>query len=620
MRSITKSGLSTGTTAILALMLLPVPSRGAEAKPQEADLEAKATINGAALLGNPERAGFRGEISDVTWSTAEKTAKAGDAGRDIDLVAMGRWAQNFLVNNARPKLGYACRFSLDWSCPPRGLDSVDSVADGDTDCRFDWEYMFLAEMCGAGNTAEFAAGVRRRILGYLNKDNLASGMVGMYCGGNVPKDAVAMWTTGHIMVSLAETSARTGDTKAKERAREVFVALRGLASWDAGRAWYAGGLGPYKDGKWYDTFGTFLPGCQTEHVFRYWELTGDPEALEFAKALARGTVDGVQKNLGCSRFRPDGSFSAHTHLHTYEVWGVAHLGAVLRERKLTEWARRVYEYVRSRGTDYGWFPERMILNNDKPWDNFPGRVHESETCVTGDMVCIATWLARGGYPEYWDHIERYLRNYIRSVQFFLLPEAEDRYRQQWRQAGKSEKEIEAAIANIRGYQGGFGAMMGVNAVSHHPCGCCAGSGMRALYTAWKNAVIEDSRGVWINMSFNRDGPSATVVSSLPETGRLSVTAKKQRNFYLRPPSWAPRGEVRSFRNAKPTAPVWEGDYVLFANAAKGEQLVITYPLPQFTQTLKVGGKLEEQRTYRMHWKGNTYLKFINLPPCPPMPN
>ena len=593
------------------------PSEAAEAKPQESNLEAKATVDGAVLLGNPQRAGFRGEITDVTWSAPESTAGARP---DVDLVAMGRWAQHFLVNNARPALDYACRFSLDRSCPPIGLDRVDTVADGDTDCRLDWEYMFLAEMCGVGKTAESAAGVRRRILSYLDKANLASGMVGMYCGGDVPNDAVAIWTTGHIMVSLAETFARTGDTKAKERAREVFVALRSLASWDTGRAWYAGGIGPYKDGKWYDTFGTFMPGCQTEHVFRYWELTADPEALEFAKALAHGTVDGLQENMGCSRFRSDGSFSAHTHLHTYEVWGVAHVGAVLHERELTEWAKRVYEYVRSRGADYGWFPERVILNNDKPSDGFEDRVHISETCATGDMVCVAAWLARGGYPEYWDHVERYLRNYIRSVQFFWPPEAENKCRQQWRAEGKSEQDIEAAIANIRGYQGGFGAMMAVNAVSQHSCGCCAGSGMRALYTAWKNAVIEDSRGVWINMSFNRGSPSATVVSSLPDTGRLSVTVKKPCDFHLRPPSWAPRGEVRSFRDAKPITLAWEGDYVLFRNAAEGERLVITYPLPQFTQTLNVGGKLEQQTTYRMEWKGNTYLKFSDLPPCPPMPD
>jgi len=133
-------------------------------------------------------------------------------------------------------------------------------------------------------------------------------------------------------------------------------------------------------------------------------------------------------------------------------------------------------------------------------------------------------------------------------------------------------------------------------------------------------VIEDSRGVWINMSFNRDSPSATVVSSLPDTGRLSVTVKKPCGFHLRPPSWAPRGEVRSFRNAKPITLAWEGDYVLFRNAAEGERLVITYPLPQFTQTLNAGGKLEQQTTYRMEWKGNTYLKFSDLPPCPPMPD
>jgi hypothetical protein len=520
---------------------------------------------------------------------------------------MARWGQHFLVHNARPDLKYACRFSLDWSCPPRLLGE-DLVANGDTDCRSDWEFMFMAEMCGVGKTADAAAGVRRRILGYLGPDHLAHVPGAIYCGG-VPGDRIYIspWTTGKILVSLAETFARSGDPAAKQRARQVFVALRGLASWDSGRAWYVGGNGPYLDGKWYDTFVTVNTSCQTEPVFRYWLATGDPEALELAKALARGTVDGLQQNLGCRRVRPDGSFSDHTHMHTHEVWGVAHVGAALHDPRLLEWARQVYEYVRSRGTDYGWFPERMILGGDKPWDGFPDRVHISETCVTGDMVSIAACLAQGGYPEYWDHVERYVRNYIRQTQFIMTPPIEAWYRNQWQ--GKPAKGVEAALAAIRRYQGACGAMVEVNGGPGRwqPCGCCAPEAMRAIYTAWKNTVVEDPRGVWVNMSLNHQSPAATVTSFLPGVGRLSVTPGKPGDFYVRPPSWAPRAMVQAWRNDKSAVPVWRDDYLLFAGASPGERLAIAYPLPDFVQKVGVGGKLEEQRAYRVVWRGNTCL-------------
>lgn len=565
------------------------------------------TVAAADSLGDAQHAGFRGQMEEVQWTLPPADVATLTAGPDIDLVAMGRWAQHFLVHNANPNLNYACRFGLDWSCPPQPMGE-DLVANGDTDCRSDWAFMFMAEMCGPGQTIDAAAGVRRRILGYLGEDNLARVPGAIYCGG-VPPDKmyVSTWTTNKIMVSLAETFARTGDQAAKQRARELFVAVRGLASWDNGRAWYAGGAGPYLDGKWYDTFVSVTYGCQTEPTFRYWELTGDVEALEFARALARGTVDGLQANLGPRRIRPDGSFGDHTHLHTHEIWGVAHVGASLRDPRLFEWARRAYEYVRSRGTDYGWFPERMILQGEKSWDGFPERVHISETCVTGDMVGTAACLAQGGYPEYWDHVERYVRNYIRGTQFIMTPKIEAYLRKQWQ--GKPESEIQAALAAIGRYQGACGAMMGVNGGPERwsPCGCCAPEAMRAIYTAWKNAAVEDARGVWVNMSLNRETPAVTVRSFLPDVGRLSATPHKQGDFYLRPPSWAPRDKVQAFRAGKSVTPAWQDDYVLFTAAASGEELTIAYPLPEFSQKVGVGGKLEEQRPYQVRWRGNTCL-------------
>jgi len=568
-------------------------------------------------VGDPQRAGFRGQIEDLKWTPPPADVAALTPGPDIDLVAMGRWAQHFLVHSVDPSRDYVCAFALDYSCPPSQAGRRDSelVATGDTDCLRDLEFMYMAEMCGVGRTADAAAGLHRRILGYLGRDNLAHVPGAIYCGGHVDpsKIYISPHTTGIVLVSLAEAFARTGDQAAKQRSRQVFVALRSLASWDGGRAWCPGGVGPYLDGKWYDTFCTVGPGAMSWAVVPYWRLTGDPEALDFARALARGTIDGLQANLGCRRFRPDGSFSDHTWLHVHEVMGVAALGAAVGDARAIEWSRRVYEYVRSRGTDYGWFPERMILDGDKLWtgppqnDEFAGRVHIAETCVTGNMVSIAASLAQGGYPEYWDHVERCVRNYIRATQFIMTPKIEAWYRKRWE--GQPEKDIQAALAQVRRYQGACGALMPVNGgpARWETCGCCSNEGMRAVYVAWKNTVTENPRGVWIHMSFNRESPAVTVRSFLPTVGRISATPHKQGDFHLRPPSWAPRGEVLAFRNGKPTAPVWQDDYILFAKASPGDELTIAYPLPEFVQKLGVGGKLETQQPYRVRWRGNTCL-------------
>jgi hypothetical protein len=60
--------------------------------------------------------------------------------------------------------------------------------------------------------------------------------------------------------------------------------------------------------------------------------------------------------------------------------------------------------------------------------------------------------------------------------------------------------------------------------------------------------------------------------------------------------------VRAFRGRsgyKPVELIREGEYAVFANAEAGEELTVTYPLVNFVQKTKVGGKHLE-----VHWKGN----------------
>lgn len=150
--------------------------------------------------------------------------------------------------------------------------------------------------------------------------------------------------------------------------------------------------------------------------------------------------------------------------------------------------------------------------------------------------------------------------------------------------------------------------------------------MTGLYLAWKEIVRKTSKGVFVNMAFNRDCPEATVVSFLPNQGRLTVIPKQSGQFYVRVPGFAPRSQVEAWRNGRKTAGVvWMGDYVTFASARKGEELTVTYPLATFDQKLVRAGK-----DYTFHWKGNAVTSiepedgvwplFKKVPyPIPPFP-
>src|SRR5438045_9044715 len=101
----------------------------------------------------------------------------------------------------------------------------------------------------------------------------------VYKGKDVgTQKVVSTWATAKILRSLSETYKRTKDVQARVTARNIFVALRKLAEWDTGRAYYPGGSGAWLDGKWIKPQ---MPTAAVEPIVSYYEATADPEALQF---------------------------------------------------------------------------------------------------------------------------------------------------------------------------------------------------------------------------------------------------------------------------------------------------------------------------------------------------
>ena len=91
-------------------------------------------------------------------------------------------------------------------------------------------------------------------------------------------------------------------------------------------------------------FGPLLPAV------RWYELTGYPKSLELAKldfdALQQGNI-----------FKDDGSFGGHFHYHSGAAIGLLAYGLMTNDQTLVQKICRVYEFARSKGTNYGYFPE-----------------------------------------------------------------------------------------------------------------------------------------------------------------------------------------------------------------------------------------------------------------------
>ena len=590
--------------------------------------------------------GLPGMISDVAVqaATEPKPLPKDFVSPDADLTRMAAWALRHLIRNPRPALNYEPVFFIRPLHVPPTPEGHDPIVPGDTDSRMDWEFIYMREMSGSRAGLEVEKGLRQRVLGYVGEDHLAWVTPGarlegdVYEGKEVPKEKEAWpWTTSKLIRSLSETYARTGDASSKQLARQMFVALRGLASWNSGRAYFGGGA--WRGGRWVNPGQWPPPFTALEPIVRYWEVTGDPEALEFAAALADGMIASPELlNQPNADILPSGEFHGHMHGTLHAVWGVAHLGAVRGNMRFVEWAKNVYDYASQFGTGTGWISAAL-------WDE-PVR-ELSETCASSDMVSIASGMAQTGFPDYWDHVERSFRNYIRPFQFFATPEYEALYREL--NKDKPEEQIRAGLARMRDLQGALWGGPAPNdrlnwIAAPRQCGpyntpygcagmfgCCVGEGMRALYTVWSNIVTPNEKGVFVNLSLNRDSELAKVISSLPDEGRFDVIARKPGIYFLRPPAWAPRGQVRVLRAGHEVSVEWAGPalaYVSLKNVKPGEILTLVYPLVTWKQVMGIWPTRPDLKLTIL-WKGNTVVdmeprgkglpvNFAHLPPVPPL--
>lgn len=591
-------------------------------------------ILGTNLASGADLPGYHGqivEVKEMAGSQADDVSTAAPDIPDIDLTAMAAHAMEALKRNPRPNMDYECRFSISLlKYPPApGPNDHDPITFGDTENRLDWEFGYMKDMCGDTSADEIAKGVRTRILKLLRDDGLCWVETSAFAA--LPGVWANQWTTGKLLVSLSNDYKRTHNESLRNPCRKMFEALRSRADYAAGRAYYAGGNSCWNEKGWAITDATaYPPAMLLEAMVAYYEAFHDEESLKFAVAIADGEMAHDQWNNWIMKdpgkltdeqkkqvklttsiaiwptapldqdlsVRPDGSFDHHCHMRGHQGRGMAHLAAITREPRLVAWNKRLLDFFLARGTDYGWIPESMT---------FPAR---SETCAVADVIDMTACMANCGYPSYWDTVERFIRNYIHEAQFFVTPEYERLYRQL-----HPGEEGEKGLAMARDFEGAFQGAMGLNdrcfeSATMDMMGCCVPEGMRAIHTAWLNTVTHEETEVRVNMCFNRDAPEAKVVSFAPHQGRMTVTARVADDFALRPPVWAPRGQVKAYRNGQNVPAKWRDDYVVFDKVSPNEVLTMTWPVLQLVQKQQVKNVPNQpDREITVTWLGNTVVKI-----------
>lgn len=361
--------------------------------------------------------------------------------------------------------------------------------------------------------------------------------------------------------------------------------------WDAG---YDGGLGAigaadpaYDAGQW-------LPA-----IVRYAELTGSETGLELARQIIAWNLHGFRA------FGADGSFGGHFHSRAATIAGIVRFARFTSDVALIEWARRAFEFARSQGAEFGWFPE--IVEHTSPFSQ------GCETCCIADMVEAGILLARSGYLEYWDLVERIVRNHLIESQLRSVDWVPYERRGDDTPRSSFDRVAERVLGGFAGrsfandYVGADGSFDDGN--KYWMMNCCSGAGPHALYLAWHNCVTFETRDVfhhqrcvYVNLALTRDTRWARVVSHRPYRGRVEIKMHMTAPLAVRVPDWVDHRQVTVSRDGVLTPFVWERSYAVLDQVKAGELVTVEYPIRRTNESVCVGG-----RDYEITWKGDTVI-------------
>lgn len=339
---------------------------------------------------------------------------------------------------------------------------------------------------------------------------------------------------------------------------------------------------------WFPEVATPIAACshmaayQVLPIVRFYEITGDPAALRYAEKLSRWafyedptvTAEGVITKTG---------WEGHLHawMDTYSgIMRCARAGGDLDVQEVLVRSRKLFDWVRLHETQpFGWVADSVGSTT-------------CETCTISSAIRLALELIREGHTEYWNDIERFVRNQCIQNQF----------------GDVSGLRIQDPMV-ARGLRGAFESYAAPNtliAVEDGTIeGCCITGGIRCLFLAYQNAIHETDDAIRINLLLSHGTAGVKVTSFLPGQGRLEVYPRCAKEIWLRCPDWLDLNDVKVGGSAGLRS-VAEPDAhsVRIAGGGPGMRIVVTFPLRDERVTYTVA-----DRSYDVRWRGDSVMSL-----------
>jgi len=291
----------------------------------------------------------------------------------------------------------------------------------------------------------------------------------------------------------------------------------------------------------------------------------------------------------------------HGHGHGIALLSVLDYALAVRDKDLLAFSKRSYEWLRNPGHAYGvstlvgWFPEWYV-------PGYPA----CESCTLGDICGIAVKLSETGVGDYWDDVDRCVRNHFNEAQ---LRSVDWIYRMAEREPHRPVESNEIADQAPERNVGAWADWAGVNewAVYRGIQHCCTGNAARGLFYVWEHMVDHSKDELRVNLLMNRASRWADVYSYVPYQGGVDLKVKEPcREVLVRAPEWV---ESKSARmqckvNGAARSLQWAGRYISAGAAQPGDVVSLTFPIEERTVKEKIGPE-----SYTLVIKGNTVVSI-----------
>ena len=347
------------------------------------------------------------------------------------------------------------------------------------------------------------------------------------------------------------------------------------------------------------------------HVYKFMDYK---PAIELAGKLVSYLINHA------AFFDKDGKFIENTeernfihfHDHAIDLLFILEYATETKDMDLINFVNKSYTWARTQGScTVGFFPE--IIEDIPISYKYPQHQRGclvSETCEVTDMINLALKLTKLGVADYWDDVDRWVRNQFTENQLTRIDWIERIHNPAKEinvmRVGETDERV--AERNIGAFAGWPSANdWSLTAGIMH---CCTGNGARTIYYVWENVITYNNDKLSLNLLLNHASAWADVKSHIPYEGKVEIKIHQTCNVLsIRIPEWIESNspDVTCLVNNHPKQITWNGRFVEIPSLNQGDTVMLDFPIEEKTVTEMIGSVL-----YTLVIKGNEVV-FIDPP-------